>query len=60
MLRYIEIALFGAFMLVFVQRVLETSFEVGNPFLFILVVSSAFMVGWMVPKIVQSIKGRLK
>jgi hypothetical protein len=59
-LRYIQIALFGAFILLFVSRVLETSLEIGTPFLFILVVASGFFFGWMMPKIAQFMKGRWK
>ena len=60
MLRYIEIALFGAFMMVLVRVILNTSLESGNPTLFILAVLSTFMFGWMLPKIVPYIKNKRK
>jgi hypothetical protein len=63
MLRYIELALLGTFLLVFVSRALDASFEIGNPFLFLLfviAVSTTFIVGWKSSHIIQYVKGKLK
>lgn len=63
MLRYIEVALFGTFMLVFVVRALEASFEIGNPVLFLLFlvgVSASVVFGWKSSQIIQYVKGKLK
>jgi hypothetical protein len=59
-LRYIEIALFVAFIIVLLGGVLNTSTETGSPMMFILAVAASFVVGWTLPKFVQYIKTRLK
>ena len=60
MLRYIEIVLFGAFMMVLVRGTWNTSIETVNPPLFVLAVLATFIFGWKLPKIIEYVKGRWK
>ena len=63
MLRYIEVALLGTFLIVFLHGALDASFEIGNPVLFLLFlvgVSASVVAGWKSSQIIQYIKGKLK
>ena len=60
MLRYIEIALLAAFMIVLLGGVLNTSTETASPFVFILAVTASFAAGWVLPKFVDYVKTKLK
>jgi len=59
-LRYIEIALFGVFIILFLNRAWESSFATRYPPLFIVAVAATFAFGLMLPKIIEYLKTNLK